>query len=202
VLSRAKKRFYAAYSYQRTKDIWKSREDLLAYEDALEMEAKIGEYLDGSSGGRGKTPKTPVPGKLRPPALTPGIGSSTQISATPDTIRTPKSAGGKDKENRATDEDMGDGEDVAKLEPARIQDARHAKAIFLDVYNPWKKLIASLEAKNEQREELRKVIKEEEEDWGAAMESEDERRKRKGLRRFECGPSLFFRLYADLTRSV
>jgi fanconi-associated nuclease 1 len=191
VLSRAKKRFYAAYSYRRTKDIWKTRKDLLAYEAALEVEAKIGEYLDSSGSGRDKT-KTPIPTKFRTPALTPGVSSSTQMPMTPDTIKTPKSTGVQDKENRAKDDEMGSGEDVPKVESARILDARHAKTIFLDIYDPWKKLIASLEAESEWREERRQIIKKEEDDW-AAIESEDEKRRRRGLRRFECGSfSLLF----------
>jgi Fanconi-associated nuclease 1 len=67
LLARVKKRYYPSYEFTRTTDIWKSREDLLQYEKALELEAMLREYLDSSrrnadlSGHRVTT--SPVDGK-------------------------------------------------------------------------------------------------------------------------------------------
>jgi fanconi-associated nuclease 1 len=49
LLARVKKRYYPSYEFTRTTDIWKSRDDLLQYENALEWEARLQGYLDGSS---------------------------------------------------------------------------------------------------------------------------------------------------------
>ncbi|KAI0672928.1 hypothetical protein C8Q78DRAFT_1122510 [Trametes maxima] len=56
LLSRAKKRAYATYPYARTADIWRSRAELLAYEDPLRVEAEVDALLEFSEfkGGRGR----------------------------------------------------------------------------------------------------------------------------------------------------
>lgn len=65
ILSTAKKREYAKYTYTRTADIWPTREDLIAYEEALALEAEVDLLLEGTTfnaGARGRstTSKTPV----------------------------------------------------------------------------------------------------------------------------------------------
>lgn len=51
ILVYSKKRNYEDYKAHRTADIWASREELIAYEDALKLEADID---DPVSDGRGK----------------------------------------------------------------------------------------------------------------------------------------------------
>jgi fanconi-associated nuclease 1 len=45
ILSRFQKRFYPMYAHKRTTDIWTSREALLQYEEALEMQSKVDELM-------------------------------------------------------------------------------------------------------------------------------------------------------------
>jgi len=65
ILSRAKKRSYASYGHMRTSNIWPSREALIAYEKALEVEAEIDALLEGHvasappSHGRSTASRTP-----------------------------------------------------------------------------------------------------------------------------------------------
>jgi len=47
ILSRAKRRNYASYKYQRTINVFPTRERLLDYESALKLEAEIDQLLDG-----------------------------------------------------------------------------------------------------------------------------------------------------------
>jgi Fanconi-associated nuclease 1 len=49
VLARSKKRYYVAYEYKRTVNIWERRDDFLAYEQALILEAQVDALLDGST---------------------------------------------------------------------------------------------------------------------------------------------------------
>ena len=64
VLAAAKKRSYANYPFVRTADIWASRQDLIAYEGALAIEAKVDQLLEGTTfntgRGRSTVSKTPA----------------------------------------------------------------------------------------------------------------------------------------------
>lgn len=48
ILSSAKKRTYVAYDYRRTPNIWSTREDLIAFEEAIKLEADLDALLDGN----------------------------------------------------------------------------------------------------------------------------------------------------------
>ena len=49
ILTKAKKRVYAKYKFVRTTHIWPTRGDLLAYEEALAIEAEVDQLLDGTA---------------------------------------------------------------------------------------------------------------------------------------------------------
>ena len=111
ILARAKKRSYANYLYQRTANIWATRDDLLAYEQALELEAEVDALLEGptsstSSGTRNRSTisRTPAPtaGRLTTPA-TPVKG--VKATSSPVASRSPRKApagvgGGRKRSNK------------------------------------------------------------------------------------------------------
>jgi Fanconi-associated nuclease 1 len=88
ILACSKKRAYVAYEYCRTSNIWLSRDDLMAYEQALAIEAEIVALLDGpgvlaSTGpGRGRPLKGKSPIKLETPRKTPIASGSIVDSPT------------------------------------------------------------------------------------------------------------------------
>jgi Fanconi-associated nuclease 1 len=169
LLSRAKKRYYPSYTFTRTSDIWRSREDFLKFEEALEQELKLRAYLDISGGisglGQGRNvaktpdnskdeqfemPLTPTRVKVSSPAASAGsVSPSTSIS--------------KGKRGVV----INNGEDN-HLERPRICAAYAVKTLFESVYGLWKTLVSSN---------------------ASVDEAEEEARRRRGLRRFECGTS-------------
>lgn len=87
ILTRAKKRVYAPYTYARTACVWASRAELLAYENALEIEARIDEQLGGgwSAGGSGTRARstksqTPAVGRARATATPARGGTSVAVA--------------------------------------------------------------------------------------------------------------------------
>ncbi|KAF9014179.1 VRR-NUC domain-containing protein [Cyathus striatus] len=102
LLTSFKKRKYASYNHSRDGGIWSTREDLLLYEQALALEAKIEEFMelvDESAKGGGsttkasrltnfQTPMTPTPGKrLATPLRTPNSVRSTRYADTPGSMK-------------------------------------------------------------------------------------------------------------------
>ncbi|RDX56460.1 hypothetical protein OH76DRAFT_1550917 [Lentinus brumalis] len=132
ILSRAKKRSYADYPYHRTPNIWPTRDDLIAYEEALMIEAEVDVLLDGltpsnsfGTRGRSSVSRTPAPtgGRLKTP-ITPakdrkGIDSPVVTSSTQ------KGLGGGGEE-----------------ETVRQRNAREVKAILEGLLQRWKDLVA------------------------------------------------------------
>ncbi|KAI0723944.1 hypothetical protein C8T65DRAFT_714858 [Cerioporus squamosus] len=144
ILSRAKKRSYAEYPYQRTPGIWATREDLLAYEEALVIEAEVDVLLEGltpangfGARGRSTASRTPAPtgGRLKTP-ITPAKGGNNVNS--PVVIRSTQKG------------PSGNGEE----ESVRQQNAREVKAILEQVLQRWKDLVAEKGEDNPQRRGL------------------------------------------------
>lgn len=130
ILARAKKRSYANYLYQRTANIWATRDDLLAYEQALELEAEVDTLLEGptstngSARERSTTSRTPAPTAGRPTTpATPAKGG--KATSSPVATRSPcKAPAGVEEE-----------------ESVRTRNAREVKAILDQVLPKWQALV-------------------------------------------------------------
>ena len=153
MLTSFKKRTYPRYEYKRDKSIWPTREDLLAYEEALELELYLEEVMTKLP-EKDRTPRTPAPlgGSVAPG--TP-IG---QILRTPETpFKTPKDPsvlGSGVKEE--TEEDVSALHDVIDVEEgdASIQKAKRVKELLYEkIYPRWKE---SIEAKSREESWNRK----------------------------------------------
>ena len=144
VLARAKKRQYAAYTSTRTSDIWPTREDLLAYEEALEIEAQVDALLDGGSAG-------PKGGSGRSTA------SRTPAPMAESRFRTPVTPG---RATRASSAATSDSPMVVKMEPKgeeeteRVRNARKVKELMETVYPKWIDLIQAKGEENPHRKGL------------------------------------------------
>lgn len=132
ILAYAQKRSYTPYKYSRTANIWFSRADLLAYEDALEKEALVDEILEGTSSllarARSTASRTPGPPakKVKAPA-TPKKNEKAQAESRMDVDNELASVLGED------DGQSSDGPSKRK--------ARALKPIFEEVYERWKILV-------------------------------------------------------------
>jgi hypothetical protein len=114
LLTRFRKRFYPSYEYTRTADIWRTRDDLLAYEEALELEALVSGMIDGTSAFGQMNIASPAT-----PRLNVGASAVTKEETIPvDT----------------------EGAEV-KLESTKVQNARRVRDIFVRyIYPRWKEL--------------------------------------------------------------
>ncbi|KAI9057954.1 hypothetical protein FKP32DRAFT_1743401 [Trametes sanguinea] len=157
LLARAKKRAYPTYPYARTHDIWRSRAELLAYEDALAVEAEVDALLENttSAWGAGRDRST----ASRTPGLGTGMGMGrVRGSRTPMTpakggivaAETPVSVRGRKGQEE-------------EEESARLKNARAVTDILECIYPRWERLVAT------------------------KPEVDDEDGRRKALQRFECG---------------
>ena len=144
LLARAKKREYAAYTSTRTSDIWPTREALLAYEEALEIEGKIDALLDGGSawpnGGprRSTASRTPVPtaeSRYRTP-VTPRHATRAGSAATSDSPVVVKR------------------ELKVEEESERVRNARKVKELMETVYPKWIDLVQTKREDNPRRKGL------------------------------------------------
>lgn len=130
ILAYAQKRSYTSYKYSRTGDIWPSRADLLAYEDALEKEALVDEILEGTSSlvarARSTASRTPGPSAKR--------------------VKTPVTPKKSEKANADVRMDVDNdiasvlGEDDGSDGPSKRK-ARALKPIFEEAYEHWKVLV-------------------------------------------------------------
>jgi hypothetical protein len=149
--------------------VWRTREELVRFEKALEVEGEVESRLKTSGGFAGGRGKTPVIGSGGMPLTTERLGGN----APPKRPATPAGSGagpskiridkGKGKEKEVVEDYL----DIEGTESPRVKAARAVKAVFESVYGSWKDLVAS------QPEE----------------DHTDEARRRRGLRRFECGRS-------------
>lgn len=128
LLTSFKKRTYAAYKHTRDPAIWTTREELLHYELALELEAKIDELLETKPETFGAVP----PRKFRTP-VTPGAERATR---SPVTTRRSNSVA----QEMATGVNNIVPEAEAEVTP-QIQKARKMKEIFATIYSKWKELV-------------------------------------------------------------
>lgn len=169
LLCRIKRRFYPSYEFTRTPDVWKTRGDFIEFEKALELEDALDQCLDPSGGISGiKKSKAhrPTPG----PTLN-DIGKSTALiragtpepaqGARPDSV---EPCTGIVKPALRNDVNNADLNAEAEVEPQRLRDAKTVKAMFEFIYPFWKEQVSK-----------------------AVDEVEEEMRRRRGLRRFECG---------------
>ncbi|EMD38241.1 hypothetical protein CERSUDRAFT_93772 [Gelatoporia subvermispora B] len=146
ILARAKKRTYAYYKHERTRNvIWPSRRDLLEYERALKLQAEV-EALEGSNPvssshrDRSTVGRSPGPAasRLKTP-VTVKRDASTKSPATPR-----RNSGVKSeidtKENLVDDDPLVDQSTSSKR---RIANARALAGIFESViWSWWRELVA------------------------------------------------------------
>jgi Fanconi-associated nuclease 1 len=146
LLTSFKKRTYPRYEYKRDKSIWPTREDLLAYEEALELELYLEEVMTKLP-EKDRTPRTSLGGSMTP--ATP-IG---QILRTPKTpLKTPKDppvlGNGVKEEAEGHIGDLSALHEVIDVEEgdASIQKAKRVKELLYEkIYPRWKE---SIEAKS------------------------------------------------------
>ncbi|KAH7921382.1 hypothetical protein BV22DRAFT_1198248 [Leucogyrophana mollusca] len=149
LLCRFNKRFYAAYECARTNDIWRTREDLLAYEAALELEGRVDAILGGDTTVKGdrsiisETPARATSHQFRTP-VTPAKVPHAPAFSSPLVTPTVK---GKGKANMpGIDEDAEidlkvNVEVDVKPESPRVRGARMVSEILDTVYPQWEVLV-------------------------------------------------------------
>jgi Fanconi-associated nuclease 1 len=140
ILSRSNKRFYPKYTYFRRTDIWPTREALIAYEEALALEARVDGILEATgilgTRGRSRSVASKTPG---PRSTSSSVSRQFKIPCTPASALKGK---GKDKENLSMEDDVGmDLDEDIKVETPKVQDARLIKEIFEAVFPRWKALL-------------------------------------------------------------
>ncbi|KAI0372954.1 hypothetical protein BV20DRAFT_1034206 [Pilatotrama ljubarskyi] len=134
LLARAKKWTYASYPYARTRDVWRDRAALLAYEDALAVEAEVDALLESGNGvgwGRGRSRSTM--------SGTPGPGVGASRTKTPVT---PRKAGVAAVDSPMSTRKGKAGAAVEEEESVRVQNARAVKRILNSIYPHWQALVA------------------------------------------------------------
>jgi Fanconi-associated nuclease 1 len=145
-----KKRKYPDYKHTRTSNIWSTREQLIQYVAALELEAVLDQVLESSNESRRTGTKTPGPNTFITPA-TPGPG---RTIATP--LRTPRSSSairyaetpaGLKREAAYEEVAMGTIDDQDTTPPetlAKLEKAMRIKEAFDTWIIPrWKALVAA-----------------------------------------------------------
>ncbi|KAG1899850.1 uncharacterized protein F5891DRAFT_1189320 [Suillus fuscotomentosus] len=148
LLSRFKKRSYANIASTRTKDIWPTRDALLAYEQALEQEEVVDAMFAGNFAAMGaerefKTPaadelrfKTPVTPSAAPGAPQTPISTKTVQTPVSITFATPASSSKSRPQSRS-----GVSGSTEKSDSVRVRGARLVKEIFEEVYPHWQALV-------------------------------------------------------------
>ncbi|KAF8447634.1 VRR-NUC domain-containing protein [Boletus edulis BED1] len=124
LLTRFGKRAYPGYEYERTKNVWPSRQALLDYEEVLVLEGQVDTLLSGNVppwGGRAAGNKTPV-ARFLSTSITPGNANDSRE--------------GQDIENEDTMSDV-------KPDNDRKRGARMVKDIFERIYPRWQDLVMS-----------------------------------------------------------
>jgi len=152
LLSRFKKRSYASVASTRTRDIWPTREALLAYEEALEQEGIVdaafaGDFaaggvkrefktpaIDGLQFKMPATPSTGTGGPQTPMSTTSVQTPLTTVSATPSSKRKSKPQSGSDPKAHVSVK-------VEKSDSVRVRGARIVKEIFEQAYPHWQALV-------------------------------------------------------------
>lgn len=160
LLTGFKKRTYPEYKYCRDSAIWGSREELIKYEEALELEAWIDEVMETGGEGTGgqaamAAAKTPGAGRrslVSPATPGPGVGRGNMVAL----LKTPGSSSRlKGLVGVKEELDVKDTDDLRKeleavyevkeevKETIQIQRARMVKKLFEEVvYEHWKKIVS------------------------------------------------------------
>ena len=121
-MTRFGKRAYPGYEYERTKNVWPSRQALLDYEEVLILEGQVDMLLAGNVpllGGRAAGSKTPVV-RFLPTPVTPGNANDN-----------------REGEDIADEDAMPD----VKPDNIRVRGARMIKDISERVYHRWQDLV-------------------------------------------------------------
>jgi fanconi-associated nuclease 1 len=147
------KRTYPDYKHTRTSNIWSSREELIQYVAALELEVVLDQALESQNEPRKRGTKTPAPNAFVAPA-TPGPGrdittplrtprSSSAIGhSTPASIK--KEAAQVVLEEEMADDIKGRQESVLHETLAKLEKAKRVKEIFDTCIIPrWKALVVA-----------------------------------------------------------
>ncbi|KAG1782315.1 hypothetical protein EV702DRAFT_1176606 [Suillus placidus] len=150
LLSRFKKRSYANIASTRTKDIWPTRDALLAYEQALERDEIVDAVFAGNFAAVGAEMKfkTPAADGLRfKTPVTPSAAPGAPQTPVSNTFATPASNGKGEPQFRS-----GVFVKTEKSDSVRVRGARLVKEIFEEVYPHWQALVqmkseSSLEGK-------------------------------------------------------
>ncbi|KAI9571252.1 VRR-NUC domain-containing protein [Boletus coccyginus] len=122
LLTRFGKRAYPGYEYERTRNVWPSRQALLEYEEVLIVEGQIDTLLAGNVplfGGRAAGSKTPA-AKFLPTPVTPG------------NVNDNREGEGIEDEDTMPD---------VKPDNIRVRGARMVKDIFERLYPRWQDVV-------------------------------------------------------------
>lgn len=141
ILARSKKRNFTAVIYSRSTDIWESRERLVQYEAALELEGQIDEIWGTVNGttnnararSRSVASKTPVP----------TMRETRSVTKSPDKSRRKQDVDAPVENDRDSLQVEGSVCGEPAFDKPRQRDAREVKTIFERAYPMWKELVAS-----------------------------------------------------------
>jgi Fanconi-associated nuclease 1 len=147
LLSRFKKRSYANIAFTRTKDIWPTRDALLAYEQALQKEEIVDAVFAGNfTADAEREFKTPAVDELRfkTPVTPSAAHGAPQTPISTKTVQTPVSntcatpaSNSKGKLKSRSGVSM----KTEKSDSVRVRGARLVKEIFEEVYPHWQALV-------------------------------------------------------------
>ncbi|KAF8647479.1 hypothetical protein AX16_006684 [Volvariella volvacea WC 439] len=164
LLTSFKKRRYPDYEFKRVGTIWETRQDVLEYEAALQLDA----YLDdkqmmttgngnGSSAStyKGRGTKTPATRNNLMTSITPGSSSKPDgVSALTTPIKISRRVGARERGKEGEDSawngfngevDNPEGEiEVVEVEPLSVQKAREVKELFeTQIYPTWLNIVGT-----------------------------------------------------------
>ncbi|KDR73715.1 hypothetical protein GALMADRAFT_251523 [Galerina marginata CBS 339.88] len=147
-----KKRDYTRYEYVRSDSIWSSREELLDYEAALELEKLLDELIEGSDDKQERT-GTKTPARQ---FVTPMTSGTSRLYTTP--LRTPASASnirssqtpGVKKEEELFVQDLGEEDEFEGSVIVEIKKEEQIKKHLEEWILPrWQELVARQHARGE-----------------------------------------------------
>ena len=154
-----RKRIYPSYVYVRTKDIFTSREMLIAYEEALRMEAAVDALLEGEADEDLVSEEMDVwaaqrgrEASIQPP-LRAKSSSSTHSSRGKENIHAQSRSGSQPRSLRAS-VSLGEADEVAERaaseapkESKTVLNARRILKVFERVYPRWRELLKAANAR-------------------------------------------------------
>ncbi|KAJ3553515.1 hypothetical protein NM688_g3569 [Phlebia brevispora] len=134
ILVRAKRRAFAHYQHKRTSNIWASRDALIAYEAALQLEAHVDELLDGAS-----TVNARSRSRSRTAVMRASLSTSSPTKGEEEDVALSPLKRGKDDDDgfhnvSSADSSMGN-------ESPRERAAREVVGIFRRIYKQWQDLL-------------------------------------------------------------